>query len=237
MNDLDRDILEAIAGSPVPIGATSLHLMLRDRHDVSQAWIGKKLKEFDYRRLTQKCGFKGRILTDKGREELVRLTHYATQLQENDAFLKSLSLASGERLIDVLVARRALEREIAYIAAQNRTDEDLRAIKATLDDQDVAVRAGGSGAQEDVEFHDLVARASRNGVLFYALRVVRHASQFTPVVARIRRYVGGHLGEEHRRIYDCLRKGDAPAASKAMEKHISRLIEDVRRYLAKHPDG
>ena len=234
MHELDRDILEILAQSGAPVGATGLHLMLKDKHKVSQAWIGKKLSEFDHKNLTQKCGFKGRMLTDLGRTELERLSHRADQVRESNAFLKTLTLESGERLIDVLVARRALEREIAFLAAERRTDKEVKRLEEALRRQDLVVMAGGSAATEDIEFHDLIAKASRNEVLFHALRVVRHASRYTSVVARIRQEIKGSLGKEHRAIWESIRDQDPQGASRAMDMHLSGLINDVKKYLAEH---
>ncbi len=234
VDELERDILNLIAKSPTPIGATTLQLMLQDRYRVKQAWIGRKLKELDHKGLTQKCGFKGRILTDKGRAELARLNYQSRKIRENSAFLKVLTIESGDRLIKVLSARRALERETAYLAAMYRTEEELGLLERALEEQQKVLDAGGSGAREDIRFHDLISRASKNEVLVHALRVVRHASRLTPIVAWIRKQVGGDLGKEHRQIWQAIRDRDPVAASKAMDIHITNLIQDVQSYLSAH---
>lgn len=231
MTELERDILNAIAQTSEPVGATTLEMLLREKHNVSQAWIGKKLKELDYRGLTQRCGFKGRVLTAKARDELKKANHYAIQVQENEALLRTLSVSSAEKLRDVLVARRAIEKESAYLAASLRSAEQLRALAEILKRQDHELRKGRIGAGEDMEFHDLIVTMSGNEVLAQALQVIRHASQFTPLLAHIRKRVRNYLVKEHHLIYKQIEKGDPSGASAAMQSHITRLIEDVETYM------
>ena len=61
--------------------------------------------------------------------------------------------------------RRALEAEVASLAAQRRTEADVQAIREAITTLDQAVQAGGDGVREDVAFHRAIAKRPRTFLL------------------------------------------------------------------------
>jgi GntR family transcriptional regulator, transcriptional repressor for pyruvate dehydrogenase complex len=98
--------------------------------------------------------------------------------------------------------------------------------------------AAADFAGADVEFHRAIATAARNGVLADMLGSIR---------ALIRVWVERVLAEspdfsalraQHRAVADAILEGDAVAAGRAMDEHMTAVTSALRASLAAHdPDG
>ncbi len=122
-------------------------------------------------------------------------------------------------------ARLFFEPQIARAAAARATPEDLRLLEDVIRRQQERVEGGQSGAEEDAEFHDLLARATHNTVVERVMEVIdnlledSHARWFRSV-QRSKISLEGN-----RRILEAVRNHDREAAQKAMVDHL----EDVAR--------
>src|SRR5918994_5986767 len=74
-----------------------------------------------------------------------------------------------EELMD---ARLFFEPQIARAAAAQATPEDLRRLEDVIRRQEERVASGHSGAEEDAEFHDLLASATHNTVVERVMEVI-----------------------------------------------------------------
>jgi GntR family transcriptional regulator, transcriptional repressor for pyruvate dehydrogenase complex len=129
-----------------------------------------------------------------------------------------------EELMD---ARLFFEPQIARAAAARATPEDLRLLEDVIRRQEERVANGRTGAEEDAEFHDLLARATHNTVVERVMGVIDgllEASQ-----ARLFRSVQrSRISlEGNRRILEAVRDHDQDAAQRAMVEHL----EDIARNL------
>jgi GntR family transcriptional repressor for pyruvate dehydrogenase complex len=126
---------------------------------------------------------------------------------------------------DVLLARIALERESARLAAQRATPADLEAIGALVE---AMARPGLDAAafnELDSAFHAAIARATGNllvAELTIALReamrprllsALRAALDLPAVTTRLR--------ADHHAVYDAIRNGRAQEAVDRVEGHIT----------------
>jgi Transcriptional regulators len=66
-------------------------------------------------------------------------------------------------LIDILVARRAIERELARLAALHATDMEISLMESVLREQEQYSAQKQMTAEHDVRFHRLVAIAAKTG--------------------------------------------------------------------------
>lgn len=133
--------------------------------------------------------------------------------------------------------RRTIEFEVAGLAAQRRTNEDLDKIDAIVWEIEKKLERGENTDSLDYEFHIAIALATHNPVFAEALKTNTHVLQHQ-YFERIRQSVvptarKEMIISEHRRIYDAIKKGDALSARKMMEKHMDNairkleLIEDI----------
>ncbi len=230
-NEHYYEILKIMSEEHGTVGSGALSQRLRGAgYVMSEATVGRVLRELDEQGFTRRDGFRGRALTVEGRRHLETLEAYHARLHRGNHFVELLSAAGPRELLDVLVARRALERETARLAATRIEERDLDALSQLVKRHQVLTEKGSVGSDEDVQFHKIIARASGNKVLQAAMDLIRHEDQFSPVLHYIRGQVRSTVVEDHRRILRELRTRDADGAERAMVHHLENLIRDVNTY-------
>jgi GntR family transcriptional repressor for pyruvate dehydrogenase complex len=127
-----------------------------------------------------------------------------------------------EELMD---ARLFFEPQIARAAAARATPEDLQLLEDVIHRQEERAVNGQSGAEEDAEFHDLLAQATHNTVVERVMEVIdnlledSHARWF-------RSAKRSEISlEGNRRILEAVRNHNQEAAQRAMVDHL----EDIAR--------
>jgi GntR family transcriptional repressor for pyruvate dehydrogenase complex len=139
-------------------------------------------------------------------------------------------LGSIEGVVQVREVRRALEGEIAALAAQRATRAQVASIRAALRALDRAVAAGGDGVAEDLAFHRALAEATGNPQF---TRLLSFLEQYLHDAMRVTRanearrpdYMDAVRGE-HRAVADAIAAGD-PAA--ARRKALEHMLQGDRR--------
>lgn len=130
------------------------------------------------------------------------------------------------QMIDV---RRALEAEAAALAAERRTQADLRAIRQCVRALDQAVAAGGDGVEEDLRFHRCIAEAARNPFLMatldYLAQFMRGAISVTRANEARRGDFTSQVREEHAAIAEAIAAGDATRARAAAATHMVNAVQ------------
>lgn len=131
-------------------------------------------------------------------------------------------LLLGERhTTDLVEARQHLERITTGLAAERRTDDELNRIRSAFEQMSAATTTD-EFVDADVAFHLAIADASGNVALANMLksiaallhvwihRVMDAEPTFAPSLL------------EHRPVLTAIEASDAPAASAAMEEHMTR---------------
>ncbi|NLO79211.1 MAG: FadR family transcriptional regulator [Xanthomonadaceae bacterium] len=132
-------------------------------------------------------------------------------------------------LRQIFELRAELESGAAALAARNRTEEDLAAMRESLDRLAEAIKTNASGTEHDLAFHERVARASGNRFFrefleFYAARVAdavaiaRDNSAQQPGWSQIAQF-------EHEAIYDAIAAGNPDQARAAMWVHLQNACK------------
>ena len=73
--------------------------------------------------------------------------------------------AHADRWPEIIDARDALESKLAALAAVRRTDADLIAIRAALEEMERDIDVGGRGVEADERFHGAITAAARSELL------------------------------------------------------------------------
>ncbi|HSO44894.1 MAG TPA: FadR/GntR family transcriptional regulator [Rhodoferax sp.] len=143
------------------------------------------------------------------------------------------SVASRQAVIQMVEVRRALEAEVAALAAQRRTKTDVKHIHQSIADLDKAVAAGGDGVLEDVQYHMAIAEAARNpflmGTLQYLGQFLQGATRVTRANEARRDDFARQVRDEHAVIYQAIEAGDADAARKAAGAHMDNAIVRIEQ--------
>lgn len=143
------------------------------------------------------------------------------------------SAVSKQAVIQMVEVRRALEAEVAGLAAQRRTRTDIMRIRQSIALLDKAVQAGGDGVDEDVQYHRAIAEAARNpfliGTLEYLGQFLRGATRVTRANEARRTDFARQVRDEHDRIFRAIEAGDAAAARKAAARHMDNAIVRIEQ--------
>jgi GntR family transcriptional repressor for pyruvate dehydrogenase complex len=129
----------------------------------------------------------------------------------------------------VLEVRRMLEVEVAKLAAERRTPEDLDVMEEILRRASPAQRDVERFAKDDVAFHAALARATHNelhvvlmeSISDLMLEVRRKGFEVPDTPARAIAY--------HQRIFNWVAVGDAENAQQAMREHLMEAKETQQR--------
>jgi GntR family transcriptional repressor for pyruvate dehydrogenase complex len=140
--------------------------------------------------------------------------------------------ASEEAVIQMVEVRRALEAEVAALAAQRRNAADIRAMAQAVKALDTAVKAGHNGVEEDMRFHRAIADAARNPFLIQTLeylgQFLRGVTQVTRANEARRVDFANEVQAEHLAILQAVQAGDAHAARQAATTHMGNAIVRIR---------
>ncbi len=134
------------------------------------------------------------------------------------------SLPPKEVTDELLEARRIVEVELARLAAERRTENDLAKMQSLLDTHREDLAAGRGPIMQASQFHLLVADAAKNQILadvvrpFFRLMLERGPQLYETTEG----YAQWEL-EQHQRICDAIRSGDAETARVRMLEHVTSM--------------
>ena len=135
-------------------------------------------------------------------------------------------------LWELLEMRAILEVGISGLAAERATEEDTDAMRVQLERMAAAIDAPEGYVDADVEFHALLARAARNGVLLTMLEPIVELLRASRRVSASRR-PGSALRAlgEHEEILRRVEAGDAGGARREMRAHLANTVKDIEAVL------
>jgi len=129
-------------------------------------------------------------------------------------------------LIDIFSIRRIIEPEIAQLASENATPEEIDELEDILKEQEREVADGKNPIQTDTEFHHLLARMTKNRVLERLLPALvdllsKTREEYLQTEERKQKSLHGHIN-----ILAAIKNGNGKAARHAMRRHLGD-VEDV----------
>ena len=134
-------------------------------------------------------------------------------------------LESMDAVVQVREVRRALEGEIAALAAERATRRQVAALRAALRDIDLAEAAGGDGVDEDLGFHRAMAKATGNPQF---VRLLEFLEQYLHDAMRVTRGNDARRADfmeavraEHGAIVEAIAAGDPRAARRRALEHMN----------------
>ena len=135
--------------------------------------------------------------------------------------------------LELFDVRLMIEPEIAVLACENATEEELDQLQKLCAEVEELCRSGEDHTAKDVEFHTCIARCSKNRVVELLVPVINSA------VVTFANLTQRSLKEEtiitHREILDSILRKDAVGARCAMVMHLTynrqaiiRLIDEQK---------
>lgn len=129
-------------------------------------------------------------------------------------------------------ARRAIEGEACAMAAQHITPEQIEELAVLVAEMQAENKRDVVMSEDaDRRFHLLIAGATQNSAMVAAVEMLWDARARSPQYKLLsnKTHAAGVTPriEEHAAILDALRSGDARRARKAMQDHLTRVLESL----------
>jgi len=147
-------------------------------------------------------------------------------------YVADVSLPDLEQLSEM---RLALESLCARLAAQRATPDDLAVLDALRQEQATTLKAAPDDSRRlfdvDHKFHQAVARAAHNKYLARTLEHYFGLSQRLWVLALPHLDFLPAAVEEHLKLVEAIKAGDADRAEQIMRNHVQDFYDNVRAVL------
>ena len=137
--------------------------------------------------------------------------------------------------LDLVSVRLMLEPEIAMMAADHATPEQIGEMKLQCDQIEELIKSGRDHMEADIRLHTMIASCSGNSVVEKLIPVIN--SSIAVFVDVTNRALGQETIETHREIVNCIAERDAEGSKCAMYMHliynrrVFRQLEKVEKPL------
>ncbi|MDR5708582.1 MAG: FadR/GntR family transcriptional regulator [Armatimonadota bacterium] len=132
-------------------------------------------------------------------------------------------------LLDLLEARRIVEREVVVLAVRRATVEDVEQLQELVERRAAELAGGRRDLEGDLRFHEQLAEATRNPVL---ASLVRTLSEMWLLSREAAGRAPGSPQKAHRfheAILEALQRRDEQAAWEAMERHMDDMRQEIEQ--------
>ena len=138
----------------------------------------------------------------------------------------SLDIPSFKELVET---RITLELKTVCLAAERRTEDDLKSIKKALNSFKLKISEGQDYLEEDLLFHLAIAKAGKNSTILTLMLLITPSILATyekDTVCEGDKAVSEI--EKHEKIYLAIENKDVTAAKKMMENHFYKLSKHIK---------
>ena len=133
----------------------------------------------------------------------------------------------------LLEARKALEPQVAFMAAKMAQPQDLAEMDEIIAEMDEILNRGEHASDQDKRLHVVIARASRNPVFHKLVNeiIANMGKRLWLTLKEKSLQVSGRnerYQEEHIKLVEAIRQGNARQAEKLMIQHLQGIEQDLR---------
>lgn len=146
-----------------------------------------------------------------------------------EQFNKLGEFSPRQFIFELMELRQILEPEIAALAAQRATEDDLETMKQAMEDFKKEFEKGTLGSDADERLHVALANSTHNSTLLRLARpIMSMLAQFREKSLHIRgRRVATY--QEHERIYLAVKTRNPAQARAAMVDHMAQVETMLRK--------
>ena len=147
-------------------------------------------------------------------------------------FFERATQLNGVAVLELLEVRLGIEVQSATLAATRRTNTDVVALRASIEQLTQSRDDIDAYSKLDAELHLRIAAASKNEMLQYFVESLSGGLQMTSLVGLQHRRTRAELDEvhtDHCLLVDAIVTGDSDIARKHMERHVNSAIQAMRR--------
>lgn len=131
--------------------------------------------------------------------------------------------------VELLETRMLLETEVARLAAERRTEEQILEMKAILREMSRELIRGGDGEEQDLKFHAQLVEAAGNRALKL---VVSTCSEILNRTVKITQGIAGVPQQalfDHENILRAVIQQDSAAAQQYMREHLLSARQNLKK--------
>ncbi len=187
------------------------------QYGVSKVSTREALREMESEGLIQKKRgvFGGSFVAEPGSEKMVDVV--------SNSFL-----FGGVTVKDLAEFRQILEPGLAKLAAERRTDADLAAMEACIQDIEASIENGNPNQTKAIGFHRLIADACHN--LFISSLMEALVNVFQQVLAKEPDFETANKDIEYNRLfYKYIKERNDKKAHEIMVRHFDTLEEIIKK--------
>jgi GntR family transcriptional repressor for pyruvate dehydrogenase complex len=175
----------------------------------------------------------GLLETRRGDGTYVRQDYIDTITQQLD-----WSMMLDSHQVDlVLEVRIPLEIQVASLAAERATAQDLKQIEDLLEPVTLLPSGESSQPEADLQFHLAVVAASHNQLLYRLMYSMIHLlKQYLELASRMTESIES-TRQEHANIYNAIAAHDARRAAEAMRAHLEISRELIKKSYQQHSES
>jgi GntR family transcriptional regulator, transcriptional repressor for pyruvate dehydrogenase complex len=174
-----------------------------------------------------------RILESQGLIEsqgsgMFAVAAFRNPLNQSFSLLLSLDVSNMRELYEI---RMLLEGELAALAAERRSDEDLGRMLTALQEMRDGLESESRYIDADLRFHLAIADATQNRFALHMMQALREL--FHRALSSVYHIPGSPATslEQHQLILDAIAGGRPQEARQRMQEHLLRVERDIERTL------
>lgn len=123
--------------------------------------------------------------------------------------------------------RFILEPQIALLAAENATQQDIVELGELCDEVERLILAGEDYSEQDIAYHTKIASCSKNMVMPKLIPII--TTSITIFITVTKKALTKETIETHREIYEAIKKRNGKAAHDAMLLHLVYNRRNIER--------
>ena len=194
---------------------------LTQEYRVGRSSIREALRMLESQGLIEPCG-----------SGVFAVAEFRNPLNQSLSLLLSLDASNLGELYEM---RTLIEGELAALAADRRTDEDLGRMLSALQEMRGGLDSEQLYIDADVRFHLAIADATKNRLALHMMQALRDL--FHRALSSVYHIPGSPETslEQHQLILDAIAAGSPQEARQRMHEHLVRVEAEIERTVAPSP--
>lgn len=150
--------------------------------------------------------------------------------------LHSMELAEMMRdessFVELLESRLIIEPQLAYIAAQKASPEEVEALAQAVKRTEAAYLSNTYSLEIGFEFHRIIAAIANNRFLMKYIDSIKDELKLQRGMLLLSHMSGEDLKrelDEHRNVFELIREHEAEQAREAMHQHLETALNILRK--------
>lgn len=229
-NDVVYWILSFLEETGAPQGAGLLLEEIRQQDvSISEATVGRMLRTLRTQGLLERVSNLGHRVTPQGREHLAKLRNERRLGATLRDVLSESERGGIEGLVEVLIARRALEREAVIQATLNASEAELDELENIIRTQYEMMERGEDYAVMSGNFHRAIIRMSHVALLETMYNFIGMSTTWQSFFIGMFMMYDIPANLEHEKIFKAMRARDPEEAARIMSMHLDDVIRNARK--------